>query len=135
MAMVLFVMGMTTLTSCTKDNSGLIVGKWKFEKASVSYGGESWQMSAADLTAMMGLQGMSSDEFVVEFMSDGRVYASDEPEAASYTIDGSKLTVITPEDTYKMTITKLTSSTLIVEPQFDAEMPEGAKAEIRFTKM
>ena len=32
MAVVLFVVGMTTLTSCTKDNSDRIIGKWKFEK-------------------------------------------------------------------------------------------------------
>ena len=134
MAMVLFVMGMTALTSCTKDNSDLILGKWKFDKATASYGGETVQLTAADLAAMMDLQGMS-DEFVVDFKSDGKVYASDEPEPASYTVDGSKLTVITPETTFTMTITKLTSTTLIVEPQFDDQMLEGAKAEIRFKRV
>ena len=134
MAMVLFVMGMTALTSCTKDNSDLILGKWKFDKATMSYGGQTVQLTAADLADMMNLQG-SSDEFVVDFKSDGKVYASDEPEPANYTIDGSKLTVFTPEITFRMTITKLTSSTLVVEPELDDdEMPEGAKAEIRFKK-
>lgn len=134
MAMVLFVMGMTALTSCTKDNSDLILGKWKFDKATMSYGGQTVQLTAADLADMMNFQG-SSDEFVVDFKSDGKVYASDEPEPANYTLDGSKLTVFTPEITFRMTITKLTSSTLVVEPEFDDdEMPEGAKAEIRFKK-
>ena len=134
MTMVLFVIGMASLTSCTKDNSDLILGKWKFDKATVSFGGESMQLTAADLAAMMDLQGMS-DEFVIEFKSDGKVYASDEPEPATYTIDDSKLIVITPETTFPMTITKLTNSMLIVEPQFDDQMPEGAKAEIQFKKV
>ena len=134
MATVLFVMGMTALTSCTKDNSDLILGKWKFDKATMSYGGQTVQLTAADLADMMNFQG-SSDEFVVDFKSDGKVYASDEPEPANYTLDGSKLTVFTPEITFRMTITKLTSSTLVVEPELDDdEMPEGAKAEIRFKK-
>ena len=63
------------------------------------------------------------------------MYASDEPEPANYTLDGDKLTVITPETTFTMTITKLTSTTLIVEPQFDDQMLEGAKAEIRFKRV
>lgn len=133
--MVLFVIGMTSLSSCTKDNSDLILGKWKFDKATMSYGGESVQLTAADLAAMMDLQGISSDEFVVEFKSGGKVYASDEPEPANYTIDGDKLTVISPETTFTMTITKLTNTTLIVEPQFDDQMLEGAKAEIRFKRV
>ena len=135
MTMVLFVIGMTSLTSCTKDNSDLILGKWKFDKATMSYGGESVQLTASDLAAMMDLQGISSDEFVVEFKSGGKVYASDEPEPANYTLDGDKLTVITPETTFTMTITKLTNTTLIVEPQFDDQMLEGAKAEIRFKRI
>ena len=134
MAMVLFVIGMTALTSCTKDNSALILGKWKFDKATASYGGESVQLTAADLAAMMDLQG-ASDEFVVEFKSDGKVYASDEPEPANYTVDGSKLTIFTPLTTFRMTITKLTNSTLIVEPEFDDQMPEGGKAEIQFKRV
>ena len=135
MAMVLFVISMTALTSCTKDNSDLILGKWKFDKATMSYGGQTVQLTAADLADMMNFQG-SSDEFVVDFKSDGKVYASDEPEPANYTLDGSKLTVFTPEITFRMTITKLTSSTLVVEPELDDdEMPEGAKAEIRFKKV
>ena len=135
LAMVLFVIGMTSLTSCTKDNSDLIIGKWKFDKASVSFGGESVEMTAADLAAMMNLNGFSEDEFIIEFKSDGKVYASDEPEPANYTVDGNKLTVFTPEETFKMNITKLTNTTLIVEPEFNDEMPEGAKTEIRFKKV
>ena len=135
MAMVLFVISMTTLTSCTKDNSDLIIGKWKFDKATVSFGGESMEMTAADLAVMMGLNGLSEDELIIEFKSDGKVYASDEPEPANYTVDGNKLTVISPEDTFKMIISKLTNTTLIVEPEFDDEMPEGAKTEIRFKRV
>ena len=135
LAMVLFVIGMTSLTSCTKDNSDLIIGKWKFDKASVSFGGESVEMTAADLAAMRNLNGFSEDEFIIEFKSDGKVYASDEPEPANYTVDGNKLTVFTPEETFKMNITKLTNTTLIVEPEFNDEMPEGAKTEIRFKKV
>lgn len=133
--MVLFVVGMTTLTSCTKDNSDLIIGKWKFDKATVSFGGETMQMTAADMLAMMNYNGLSEDDFIIEFKSDGKVYASDEPEPAHYTVDGNKLKVIAPDTIFEMIITKLTNTTLIVEPQFDDQMPEGAKAEIRFKRI
>ena len=135
MAMVLFVVGMTALTSCTKDNSDLIIGKWKFDKASVSFGGESMEMTAADILAMMNYNGVSEDDFIIEFKSDGKVYASDEPEPANYTVDGDKLKIIAPDTTFEMLITKLTNTTLIVEPQFDDQMPDGAKAEIRFKRL
>ena len=135
MAMVLFVVGMTALTSCTKDNSDLIIGKWKFDKASVSFGGESMEMTAADILAMMNYNGVSEDDFIIEFKSDGKVYASDEPEPANYTVDGDKLKIIAPDTTFEMLITKLTNTTLIVEPQFDDQMPDGAKAEIRFKRV
>ena len=135
MAMVLFVVGMTALTSCTKDNSDLIIGKWKFDKASVSFGGESMEMTAADILAMMNYNGVSEDDFIFEFKSDGKVYASDESEPANYTVDGDKLKVIAPDTTFEMIITKLTNTTLIVEPQFDDQMPEGTKAEIQFKRI
>ena len=135
MAMVLFVCGMTALTSCTKDNSDLILGKWKFDKATVSFGGETIQMTAADLAAMMDLNGMSDDELIFEFKSDGKVYAGGESGPANYTVDGNKLKVISPDTTFEMIITKLTNTTLIVEPQFDDSMPEGAKTEIQFKRV
>ena len=135
MAMVLFVFGMTALTSCTKDNSDLILGKWKFDKATVSFGGETIQMTAADLAAMMDLNGMSDDELIFEFKSDGKVYAGGESGPANYTVDGNKLKVISPDTTFEMIITKLTNTTLIVEPQFDDSMPEGAKTEIQFKRV
>ena len=135
MAMVLFVVGVTALTSCTKDNSDLILGKWKFDKASVSFGGESIQMTAADLLAMMELNGLSEDELIFEFKSDGKVYAGGESGPANYTVDGNKLKVIAPDSTFDMIITNLTNTTLIVEPQFDDQMPEGAKAEIQLKKV
>ena len=133
--MVLFVFGMTALTSCTKDNSDLILGKWKFDKATVSFGGETIQMTAADLAAMMDLNGMSDDELIFEFKSDGKVYAGGESGPANYTVDGNKLKVISPDTTFEMIITKLTNTTLIVEPQFDDSMPEGAKTEIQFKRV
>ena len=133
MAMVLFVVGMTTLTSCTKDNSDRIIGKWKFENASASFGGESFELTAADLAAMMELNDMS-DEFIIEFKRDGKVYSADESEPANYKVDGDKLTIITPETSLVMIITELTQSKLVVEPQYDEEMPEGAKVEIRFKR-
>lgn len=135
MAMVLFVVGMTALTSCTKDNSDLIIGKWKFDKASVSFGGESMELTAADLAAMMELNGFSEDELIIDFKSDGKVYTNDEPEPANYTVDRNKLKIFTPEDSFEMIITKLTNSTLIVEPEFDDQMPDGAKTEIRFKRV
>ena len=135
MAMVLFVFGMTALTSCTKDNSDLILGKWKFDKATVSFGGETIQMTAADLAAMMDLNGMSDDELIFEFKSDGKVYAGGESGPANYTVDGNKLKVISPDTIFEMIITKLTNTTLIVEPQFDDSMPEGAKTEIQFKRV
>lgn len=134
MAMVLFVVGMTALTTaCTKGKSDLILGKWKFEKAVVSYGGESIQMTASDIAQMLGVE-FDEKELIINFKSDGYVYGGSEEDPARYTLEGDELTIITPEESFKMIITKLTSSALIVEPHFDGEMPEGTKAEIRFKK-
>lgn len=132
MAMVLFVISMTALTtSCTKGKSDLILGKWKFEKAVVSFGNESAQMSASDIAAMMGVD-YSEGDLIFEFKSNGTVYAGDQD--ARYTLDGDKLTVVTPEETFEMTIMTLTDSALVVEPQFEEGMMNGVKAEIHFKR-
>ena len=134
MAMVLFVVGMTTLSSCTKSKAELILGKWQFDKAVASYGDESFQMSASDLVAMLDMS-IDVEDLVIEFKSDGRVYAAGESEPASYTIDGDKLTIITPEESFQMVITKLTSTMLILEPQYEVEDMEDVKVEIDFKRV
>lgn len=135
MAMVMFVVSMTALTtSCTKGKSDLILGKWKFDKAMVSYGGESMELTASDIAVMMGME-FDEQELIINFKNDGYVYGGSEEDPARYTLNDDELSIITPEETFEMTITKLTNSTLIVEPQFDGQMPEGAKAEIHFKRV
>lgn len=133
LAMVLFVVGMTTLPSCTKSNSDLILGKWKLDKATATYAGQTFTLSMSDLAAMVGF-GISVDEFIVEFKNDGLVYAVGEPGPAQYTVDGDKLSIITPEETLNMVITKLTSSELVVDMVFDDEDVSGAKGQLFFKR-
>lgn len=134
MAMVLFVVGMATLPSCTKSNADLILGKWKLDKATASFGGQTFTMSASDLAAMMGSE-IDVDELVVEFKNDGKVYSEGEAEPARYTIDGDKLSIITPEETFNMIITKLNRTDLVLEMIIEEEEVEGMKGQIFFKRV
>lgn len=110
MTMVLFIVSMTAVTSCSKDNTNLILGKWKMAKITGSAQGVTYTISMHEFMEAYGGNGW--DDFVIEFKNDGKVYAGDE--AFSYSINRDKLTVFEGEDTVEMTINKLTSSKLVL---------------------
>ena len=125
MAMVLFVVGMTALSSCTKSKEKMILGKWELEKVSANIGGNSFQISANELMSMLGAYNdelEDLDDVIVEFKNDGYVYF--EGEGARYVIDGDKLTFEAGEETLEATITELTNSKMSMEAtetEFDEE--------------
>lgn len=124
MAMVLFVIGMTALSSCTKSKENLILGKWKLESVSATYGGQTFEMSVSELIEMFGAFGAADVENVyIEFKDDGKVYS--EGESASYTIDGDKISIVDEGEVFVATITELTSSALTLEEtEVDDEVGE-----------
>lgn len=117
MAMVLFVVGMTALTSCTKSKEKMILGKWELEKVSVTMGGYSMQITVAELMELMGEYGEEIgdiDEMILEFKNDGYVYA--QGEGVRYVIDGDQLTIDGGEEgTIEATITELTKTEMTLE--------------------
>ena len=64
MAMVLFVASMTALTSCTKSNAELILGKWSLESVKATYGGTTIEMTIADLLSMYESEEISEDSYI-----------------------------------------------------------------------
>ena len=115
MAMVLFVVGMTAFTSCTKSKEKLILGNWKLEKVSATYAGQTFQMSVAELVKMLSGYGVDEDieDIILEFKNDGYVYF--QGEGAQYTIDGDKLTLLDEEESLEATITELTRTEMTLE--------------------
>ena len=126
MAMVLFVVGMTALSSCTKSKEKkMILGKWELEKVSASMGGYTFQITADQLMEMLGEYGEEVgdvDEVILEFKNDGYVYF--QGDGARYVLEGDKLTLEAGEDTLEATIIELTDSSLTLEgteSEFDEE--------------
>ena len=123
MAMLLFVVSMTTLTSCKKENTKLIVGRWECVTASYTDDGITESIPA--------LKGM-----VWEFKADGKVVADvsiDLPDIdiieadATYVVSGDILTIKSVEsdgdiDTEKYLIKELTNSKLMLEERDDDEV-------------
>ena len=123
MAMLLFVVSMTTLTSCKKENTKLIVGRWECVTASYTDDGITESIPA--------LKGM-----VWEFKADGKVVADvsiDLPDIdiieadATYVVSGDVLTIKSVEsdgdiDTEKYLIKELTNSKLMLEERDDDEV-------------
>ena len=110
LAVVLFVVGMTALTSCSKDKTELILGKWKMTKITGTTQGMTYTISMDEFMEAYGVE--DAEDFIIEFKSDGMVYAGDE--ASPYSIVGNKLTISEDEDEIEMTIEKLTSAKLIL---------------------
>ena len=116
MAMLLFVVSMTTLTSCKKENTKLIVGRWECVTASYTDDGITESIPA--------LKGM-----VWEFKSDGKVVADvsiDLPDIdiieadATYVVSGNTLTIRSVEidhdvETETYLIKELTNSKLVLQ--------------------
>ena len=118
MAVVLFVMGMTALTSCTKSSEKMILGKWKLESVSASFAGQTFQMSVEELIEMLGTafddEVEDFDEVILEFRSDGYVYF--QGESARYVIKDDKLIFEESEDeSLEATITELTKTEMTLE--------------------
>ena len=119
MAMVLFVIGMTTLASCTKSKEKLILGKWELTSFSISGAGYNMEMSVEDFYELMGADEEEMEDIVFEFKSDGYVYMNGE--RAPYSINGDQLIVEgsmydDEEVEYEtMTITELTEKALTLE--------------------
>ena len=123
MALLLFVVSMTTLTSCKKENTKLIVGRWECVTASYTDDGITESIPA--------LKGM-----VWEFKADGKVVADvsiDLPDIdiieadATYVVSGDVLTIKSVEsdgdiDTEKYLIKELTNSKLMLEERDDDEV-------------
>ena len=115
MAVVLFVASLTALPSCNKSKEKAILGKWRIESISVSYGGQSFQMTIEELAAMFGDFAPEDDvDIVLDFKDDGYVYYQDK--GVRYTIVGDKLTIAVEEDEMiEGTITELTSKKMTLE--------------------
>ena len=112
MAMVLFVAGMTALTSCTK-NEQRIIGKWELNSMSYQSGGQTIELTMAQMAAPLGEE---VTDLVVEFKSNGYVYASAEgiidEQGARYSVNGNTLTVYEEDGDVEMDIVELNSSKL-----------------------
>lgn len=124
MAMVLFVIGMTALTSCSKGKDKLIIGKWEISSISISGGGYNMDLTMEEFYELLGADAEDAEPIVLEFRNDGKVYMvnmdADVEEGLPYSIDGDKLTVqVTDEEGNEeyetMIIKELTEKVLTLE--------------------
>lgn len=121
MAMLLFVMSMTALTSCNKEKENLIVGKWECTNATYT--------DAEGTQTIPWLNGM-----VWEFKADGTILSNgidvddEEIEAnATYVVVGDALTITGVDedgdiDSETYLIKELTKSKLVLEERDDDEL-------------
>ena len=129
MAMVLCVLGMTALASCSKSKDKLILGKWELKSFSISGGGYNMEMAVEDFFELMGADDEEMEDIVFEFKSDGYVYMNGD--RAPYSISGDQLIVEgsiydDEEVEYeRMTITELTEKALTLEQTEYVEELEG----------
>ena len=139
--LVLFVAvaSMATMTSCKKDNAAQIVGKWQFEKATVSVSvddPELQQMINEYISWMEMEVNEENHDLTIEFKSDKTCIASSEgiSEAGTWSIDGDRITI----DGDSMTIKELTNKKLVLEEteSFDEEGAEGSmKVSLEFKRI
>ena len=124
MAIVLFVIGMTALTSCSKGKDKLIIGKWEISSISISGGGYNMDLTMEEFYELLGADAEDAEPIVLEFRNDGKVYMvnmdADVEEGLPYSIDGDKLTVqVTDEEGNEeyetMIIKELTEKALTLE--------------------
>lgn len=118
MAMVLFVAGMTTLTSCTKSNAKLILGKWQVENVTLSSGGMTIQLTMQQLAEMLDLN-IDMPDIIVEFRNDGYLYGGDD--RIAYSVNEDKLTFYDEDGAHPVDILELTSSKLSIGADFKDE--------------
>ena len=108
MAMLFFVVSMTALTSCTKSNEKLIIGKWKPDAISATYNGQTIELTLAQLATFFEAD---IEDLVVEFKDDGYVYAEGE-KMSLYHVDDNILTITVEGETRTIDIVELTSKDL-----------------------
>lgn len=115
MAMVLFVVGMTALTSCSKSNEERILGKWELESISLNVNGMTMQMTPTQLAQLMGISLEEElGKIILEFKSDGYLYYQDEK--VEYTVNDDQLTIKMDDgEPLVATITELTNKELVFE--------------------
>lgn len=119
MTVVLFVVSMTALPSCSKDNADLILGKWKMTQIMGTEHGVTYSISVHEFMESYGLN--EYEDFIIEFKNDGNVYV--ENVASPYSIDRDRLTIYEGEISVEMKIYKLTTSKLVLgRKEDDAEM-------------
>lgn len=121
-ALFITIATMASLTSCTKDNSVKIIGKWTFENVSGI-------ITVSDPTYQAWLDAMMEEEIeemqeemrgmTMEFKSDNTVVMTSidhetnqsHTETSQYSVEGDQITI----DGDAMTIKTLTGSSLILE--------------------
>lgn len=115
--MVLFVVGMTALTSCSKSNEERILGKWELESISLNVNGMTMQMTPTQLAQLMGISLEEElGKIILEFKSDGYLYYQDEK--VEYTVDDDQLTIKMDDgEPLVATITELTNKELVFEAE------------------
>ena len=126
--LTLFVVlaSMASLTSCSKDNSGSIIGTWKCTSVVITYDdGEVF-----DATGWIW-----NDD--IEFKADGTFYMEDEFEG-NYTYTGNTLVLYSgTEDAESWTVKKLNGSVMEMEArEIDDEDPEfNCTYYVKFTRV
>ena len=122
MAMVLFVVGMTSLTSCSKSNEERILGKWELESISLNVNGMTMQLTPTQLAQFMEIPLEEElGKIILEFKNDGYLYYQDEK--VEYTVNDDQLTIKMDDgEPLVATITELTNKELVFEAEdFNSE--------------
>jgi hypothetical protein len=135
MAMVLFVVGMTALTSCSKSNEERILGKWELESISLNVNGMTMQMTPTQLAQLMGISLEEElGKIILEFKSDGYLYYQDEK--VEYTVDDDQLTIKMDDgEPLVATITELTNKELVFEAEdFNSESDIASSIALYFKR-
>ncbi len=133
--LVLFVAiaSMATMTSCKKDNAAQIVGKWQFEKATVSVSVDDPELQATIDEYVNWMEMELNEEngnLTIEFKSDKTCIATSEglSETGTWSIDGNKLTM----EGETMTIKELTNKKLILE-QAESFAEDGVEGNVNIS--
>ena len=117
--MVLFVVGMTAFTSCSKSNADLILGKWELQKASMQQGDQTFEFTIDQLAEMLGDESYDLIDPVLEFKNDGFVY-NQEGDKYPYSVKDNVLTITgydedeDLEESMSFTIVELTKTSLAI---------------------
>lgn len=115
--MVLFVVGMTALTSCSKSNEERILGKWELESISLNVNGMTMQLTPTQLAQFMEIPLEEElGKIILEFKNDGYLYYQDEK--VEYTVNDDQLTIKMDDgEPLVATITELTNKELVFEAE------------------